>query len=306
MRWLILTLLAAALPNQAPAAEPDWLERSHTRMTVWVSQLGRWVDARLSGETAPARNPSRLTLGYGVTLSRLDAPRWKPRLSIDLRLPISERKLKLFVTRQIDEPGRAPQPDQIGGHASTSTTDDQTFVGLRALEKRSARVLRTLDFGAQFQGLAPGVFVRWRNRDRQPLSASWQWTTRLQWLWESHNGLSGRYAWEFDHALDSRRLWRQRLQLDGYLDSKTLDITASEDLFVWMKGARTLNSHVTVQWSNQPRWALVWWGSGMDYSRPILRRWLLLTLSPEIAFERRHAYAANPRLSLQLSAHFGH
>ncbi|WP_074201554.1 hypothetical protein [Sulfurivirga caldicuralii] len=273
-------------------------------MTVWVSELGRWVDARLSGETVPESNLSRLKLGYGVTLSRLDKPDWKPRIGLDLSLPVSERRLKLFVTRQLNDTSRAPQPEQLGGHASNSSTDDQTFVGIRSIEKRTARILRTLDFGANFHGITPGVFVRWRNRDRQPLTPSWQWTTHLQWLWESDRGLSGRYAWLFDRGLDSRRLWRQRLQLDGYLDSQTLDFTASEELFVWLPAAHSLNGHLSAQWSNQPQPELVWWGPGMNYSRPVLRRWLLLSISPEIAFERQHDYAANARLSLQLTAHF--
>ncbi|SIO04790.1 hypothetical protein SAMN05443662_1269 [Sulfurivirga caldicuralii] len=300
----MLLLCACCLPLTLHAATDSWVDRSHTRMTVWVSELGRWVDARLSGETVPESNLSRLKLGYGVTLSRLDKPDWKPRIGLDLSLPVSERRLKLFVTRQLNDTSRAPQPEQLGGHASNSSTDDQTFVGIRSIEKRTARILRTLDFGANFHGITPGVFVRWRNRDRQPLTPSWQWTTHLQWLWESDRGLSGRYAWLFDRGLDSRRLWRQRLQLDGYLDSQTLDFTASEELFVWLPAAHSLNGHLSAQWSNQPQPELVWWGPGMNYSRPVLRRWLLLSISPEIAFERQHDYAANARLSLQLTAHF--
>jgi len=304
VRRRTIALLLALLPPITPAAD-GWLDRSHARLTLWVGELGRWLDARLSGEATPHDNPSRLKLGYGVTLARLDAPAWKPVAGLDLRLPLTEHRFRLFISRQLNEPGRAPAPDQIGGHASTSRTDDQTFVGIRSWEKRTERILRSLAFGANFHGITPAVFVRWRNRDRQPLSPSWQWTTHLQWLWESDQGLSGRYAWTFDHALDSRRLWRQRVQLDGYLDTKTLDLTLDERLFVWLRRQQALSGQLTAQWSNQPRVELVWWGPGMDYSRPLLRRWLLLKLTPEIAFERRHAYAANPRLTVTLTARFG-
>ena len=291
-----------------PAWAQDKLDALHDTLSNWTVNLGAWIDARLSGEPSPAENNrSRLRLGMGFRGDQRE--NWDLLNTFDIRLalPITEKKLKLIVIQEEEEDLRATQPqDELSPTPTSRQNPNKTsLLAIRALEKHTDRILRATEIGFVFEGFSPGLYVRWRNRDRQAISKDWTRTLRQEIKWQTEKGWSGNVSATFDNILNARQTMRYFAGLYGYLDDELVDLRAGMTFFNWLANHGSFAPGIYAVWSNQPRQELVDWRLKVDYTQSFLKPWLVLSIVPELIFDRQYNYDANGRITVKLTATFG-
>ena len=302
-RWLLSLILLLTL-HSAAAGEVD---RLHQRVSDWTRALGGWLDARLAGEPWPAaENRTRLKLGVRLRVGRLSPLKTDPLIDLRLHLPRLQRKFNLIIQQETPAEAAPAERSGIDRTVQPQGQAQGTFVGLRLGrgDSRFQRTLSNVSAGLVFRGITPGVAIDWRQRDRYPLGRGWVRTDFQRLRWENFTGLYGTLGWDFDLAPSPTELRRLSVSLDGYLEREEIVLNLGAGDTWLLPGNVALSLRLRGSWSNQPRYELVRWGPVLRYSRPLWRPWLLLTLSPELRFDRDYGYRTDPLVTVRLEAVF--
>lgn len=304
-RWIKLAALSLLLYSGTLWAQTETaLDTWHQRVSTWTQNLGSRLDARLAGLEHPMpNNQSRLRLGVRQQFSRLDPISTTPIIDLRLALPHAQKRWGLIIQQEAPRNTEKDKTNENAAPAQPAGEQRATLISIRLTDKETVRLLRQITLSGVWRSGEVGVALQWRNRDHYPLSPQWSRKDFQQITWESISGWRGRLGYEFDHDLSARHLWRLSAILDGYLDQELLELTLASTLFAWQPQQTSITGQLYGRWNNQP-WGLDQWGPRISWSRPVIRKWLLFTIAPELRFSRATDYAANPAITLSWVATF--
>ncbi len=306
-RWIKALFLTSTLFTSVTAlsaTEDIPLDTWHQRISSWTQTLGSWLDARLAGlEHPPPNNRSWMKLGIRQQYSRLSTAATTPVVDLRLYLPHAEKRWGLVIQAETPREAATLTETENQPPVQPAAQERATLIGVRFTDRATARLLRQVTLGGILRDGQAGIAIQWRNRDHYPLYGRWSRKDTQALIWETLTGWRGSLRFDLDYTASVRRLWRLSADMTGYLDTELIELTFSNTLFAWQPQHTSITGQLYGRWNNQP-WGLHQWGPRLSWSRPLIRRWMLFTLTPEIRFNRTAGYAADPALTLSWTAVF--
>ncbi|MFA5372035.1 MAG: hypothetical protein WC053_02770 [Sideroxydans sp.] len=297
---------AATQPTipQTPISDSfDSMEASRNYLSGKFTQFASFIDSYFGGNSHyQERNPSVLQMtlsrpmGYGGT----DAFDLAAR--VDLRLPISEGKLRLLIET---DPERDME-DQVV--KSTHTSQKRTALAKSAgIAARYAAIrednwsYRT-DVGIKMP-LPMRPFVRSKVGYSIPME-KWRFTAAESVYWFSDLGVGETTQIDFERAFDSPLLFRSTSIATWLKDTQSFDLSQSLSFYQSLNDRAALLYQVSAFGVSQPQMQMSDFVMLVLYRYRLHQKWLYFELIPQLHFPRDMQYQISPAFSMRLEAMF--
>ncbi|MDP2761919.1 MAG: hypothetical protein Q8O64_16260 [Sideroxyarcus sp.] len=289
----------AQIPQTPRSDTFDFLEGTRDYLSGKFTRFASYIDSYFGGNPHyQESNPSVLQMtlsrptGYGGTDSFDLAAR------VDLRLPISEGKLRLLIETDPEQ----NMEDQVV--KSTNTVQKRPLlpkeVGVAArfavteIDNWSYRT----DIGIKMP-LPPRPFVRSKVAYSVPMK-DWKFTAAESVYWFSNLGVGETTQLDLERTFDSPLLFRSTSSATWLKDTGSFDFIQSFSFYQTVNDRTALLYQVNAFGVSQPKTQMDDFVLLFLYRYRLHQKWLFFEMSPELHFPKDMQYQVSPAFTLRL------
>jgi len=296
--------------DQNAAAEPaldfdQRLDQAHDRVYAWTQGVVEATDHRFAAKDREPQPVPAAPFRIGLMLETLDRSgkmkfRLDGELDMDLRLPNTERRLRVFITS--DNPDEAPR----GARRDSASLS----AGLRH------ELARYLDFDVGVRVNAPPVAFTSIKYSREVQLGGISFYPFAKVFVESSDGFGASAAATFDHW-SGRTLLRSssfaKWTADGdHKDwSHSLIFARAHELIVPDRYGSYLSANdighgwgVRLQTGGEDSKKVTYYESGIFYRHGTTKRWLYWFVEPLVRWDRAYNWSADPGIRVGIDTLF--
>ena len=285
---------ASAAPERDSA-----LDRHKQRVDSRVQRASQWVDSFFNDPDYEAEiATSQIRVRPEIYYRDEQGFKLRMRTSAKFSLPNLDRRVSLFVGKVSDEGELNESAEQSG---------EDSVIGVQFFGKWAKDWHFSALAGAKFNAFAFFAGPRLRYGKAFTNKDSYRFTQAL--LWQTNSNWQIRSRLDFNHVFNDQYLFRQtfdgrwlgdKSDRDGYLTriSSFLTHRLTEQAGLQYEFSTIVHT--------QPNTHVDRYTVALRYRRQTARDWLYYEVVPQISFEDRFNFKANPGIRLRLEIFYGH
>lgn len=275
-----------------------WLERGQSQISQNVTELGRNLDAWLSGENiGDNSNATYLRIRLNQQAGSFDG--YHSRLKIDgsLDLPQTSRRWKLIFESDAEE------LNSLEGSALRNEASTESIGGVSYQQSTSGSWQLSHSIGFRSR-LPADPFYRLKAQYERQLNDDWSIGYRQKVWHYSSEGWGYNTDISLNRRIDQDKILRISSEVRYQQERKQTEFSQTIALHNTLKEFETLSYQAGVFGINQPNVRITDYYIGAQYRRAIRGQWLFLEVMPQIVVSRDESWRPEPKLVLNLEMLF--
>ncbi len=291
-------LFGRAFDNLGQSRTWRWLESQRDDLSSDVGSIGRGLDDWLAGEGVGERtNESYVRLRLNQRIGRMDTYYSNIRIGGRIDLPRTSERWKLIFESETTEQNSLR--DQRLNNINASS-----FTGGFSYELPERNGWRfNHDVGAK-SSIPIDPFYRFRIRYDKDLGNDWFFGLSNRTFYYHNDGLGQDTRLFFSRAISDELNFRVESEINYRHDERLTEFGQSVALFQSLGERETLTYELGLIGSNRPVKTVDNYYAQMVYRKAIYKDWLVMELVPQLLFEDRYDWKADPRVQLNLEVYF--
>jgi hypothetical protein len=291
-------LFDRAFDNIGQSRTWQWLESQRNDLSSDVGSIGRNLDDWLAGEGIGERaNESYVRLKVNQRIGRMDTYYSNIRLGGRIDLPRTSERWKLIFETETTEQNSLR--DQRLNNINASS-----FTGGFSYELPERNGWRfNHDVGAK-SSIPIDPFYRFRTRFDTTLGEDWFFGLSNRLFYYHDDGFGQDTRVFFSREISSQLNFRVETEVNYRHNERLTEFGQSVALFHALGDQETLTYEVGLIGLNRPLKTVDNYYAQMVFRKAVYQDWLVLELVPQLLFEDRYDWKADPRVQLNLEIYF--
>lgn len=291
-------LFGRALDNLEQSRTWQWLESQRNDLSSDVGSIGRNLDDWLAGEGIGERaNESYVRLKVNQRIGRMDTYYSNIRLGGRIDLPRTSERWKLIFESETTEQNSLR--DQRLNNINASS-----FTGGFSYELPERNGWRfNHDVGAK-SSIPIDPFYRFRIRYDTTLGEDWFFGLSNRLFYYHNDGVGQDTRAFFSREINSQLNFRVETEVNYRHNERLTEFGQSVALFQTLGDQETLTYEVGLIGRNRPLKTVDNYYAQMVFRKAVYQDWLVMELVPQLLFEDRYDWKADPRVQLNLEIYF--
>lgn len=291
-------LFDRAFDNIGQSRTWQWLESQRNDLSSDVGSIGRNLDDWLAGEGIGERaNESYVRLKVNQRIGRMDTYYSNIRLGGRIDLPRTSERWKLIFETETTEQNSLR--DQRLNNINASS-----FTGGFSYELPERNGWRfNHDVGAK-SSIPIDPFYRFRTRYDTTLGEDWSFGLSNRLFYYHDDGFGQDTRVFFSREISSKLNFRVETEVNYRHNERLTEFGQSVALFQALGDQETLTYEVGLIGLNRPLKTVDNYYAQMVFRKAVYQDWLVLELVPQLLFEDRYDWKADPRVQLNLEIYF--
>jgi hypothetical protein len=291
-------LFDRAFDNIGQSRTWQWLESQRNDLSSDVGSIGRNLDDWLAGEGIGERaNESFVRLKVNQRIGRMDTYYSNIRLGGRIDLPRTSERWKLIFETETTEQNSLR--DQRLNNINASS-----FTGGFSYELPERNGWRfNHDVGAK-SSIPIDPFYRFRTRYDTTLGEDWFFGLSNRLFYYHDDGFGQDTRVFFSREISSQLNFRVETEVNYRHNERLTEFGQSVALFHALGDQETLTYEVGLIGRNRPLKTVDNYYAQMVFRKAVYQDWLVLELVPQLLFEDRYDWKADPRVQLNLEIYF--
>lgn len=291
-------LFGRALDNLGQNRTWRWLESQRNDLSSDVGSVGRNLDDWLAGEGVGERaNESFVRLKLNQRIGRLDTYYSNIRIGGRIDLPRTSERWKLIFESETTEQNSLR--DQRLNNINASS-----FTGGFSYELPERNGWRfNHDVGAK-SSIPIDPFYRFRIRHDTNFGDDWFFGLSNRLFYYHQDGFGQDTRMFFSREINSQLNFRIETEVNYRHQERLTEFGQSVALFQALGEQETLTYEVGLIGRNRPHKTVDNYYAQMLFRKAIYQDWLVMELVPQLLFEDRYGWKADPRVQLNLEIYF--
>jgi len=284
-----------------PVAEPAEsmaADRMQQNISASINGAARWVDSFFDDERYIAEDASsKLRLREAVFLEQGDNPEFKTRVSLSLKVPRTQKRLRLFIGSE-DETSKAP--DTLFNRVETQ--DEETAAGVQFFAKATTKQNLSLITGVKLDSLEAFIGPRYR---RTVALDDWlfRFTQRVRWF--TSMGWEATTRFDFEHLLNDQLFFRQTIDGRWREEDNGYQYEIRPTLVQKLHSGKAIEYQWNTLFKTSPHHRLDSSVFLLRYRRNFLRPWLFYEINPQVAARNDEDFDPKLGITFQIEVVFG-
>lgn len=291
-------LFDRAFDNIGQSRTWQWLESQRNDLSSDVGSIGRNLDDWLAGEGIGERaNESYVRLKLNQRIGRMDTYYSNIRFGGRIDLPRTSERWKLIFETETTEQNSLR--DQRLNNINASS-----FTGGFSYELPERNGWRfNHDVGAK-SSIPIDPFYRFRTRYDADLGENWFFGLSNRLFYYHNDGFGQDTRAFFSREINSQLNFRVETEVNYRHNERLTEFGQSVALFQALGDQETLTYEVGLIGRNRPLKTVDNYYAQMVFRKAIYQDWLVMELVPQLLFEDRYDWKADPRVQLNLEIYF--
>ncbi len=302
---LLFPVLTHATENPAQAVRDDGLvetvlhslEETHDHIAESVGTFSKSTDTWFASNTeTDEKNESYLRLRLKQNFFKGGEYEGDYGLSGHIDLPRTKKRWKLIFDSDSND------LDSLSGKTVLHGRDGENIGGL-SRDNQTRWFTISHDFGVRSH-LPLDPFYRFRFRTGKDIGEQWRANFEQRLWYYNSEGWGEKSQLAFLHPLDARNTLRITTDVQYQEERDQIEYGQSIALQQALAPGENLRYQAGVVGDSEPNHRLENSYLQASYSRNVHEDWLILTVTPQLAFPREDDWKANPGLFLRLDIYF--
>lgn len=291
-------LFVRALDNLGQSRTWQWLESRRNDLSSDVGSIGRNLDDWLAGEGIGERaNESYVRLKLNQRIGRMDTYYSNIRIGGRIDLPRTSERWKLIFESETTEQNSLR--DQRLNNINASS-----FTGGFSYELPERNGWRfNHDVGAK-SSIPIDPFYRFRIRYDTAFGEDWFFGLSNRLFYYHQDGFGQDTRMFFSREMTSQLNFRVETEVNYRHEERLTEFGQSVALFQTLGDQQTLSYELGLIGRNRPQKTVDNYYAQMVFRKAIYQDWLVMELVPQLLFEDRYDWKADPRVQLNLEIYF--
>ena len=279
-------------------AEENRIDKTKRQMDTQVQRAAQWVDSFYGDPNYEAEVAStQLRIRPEYYYRKEQGGKIKGKVSLRLMLPNTGNKISLIAGNDLDE-------FEDGG--AVDDDDDDAVIGLQFFGKKSKGWHSSLTAGIKFNDVAGIVGPRFRYRKAFNDRSSYRFTQSFRWQTNNYWQINSRL--DLNYVVSDRFFFRQTF--DGRWRGEDADeegyrTRVSSFLTQRLENMAGLQYEFSTIFHTKPDNHVDRYTVAVRYRKQAWREWFYYEIVPQLSFEDKYDFKANPGIRLRFEVFFG-
>lgn len=279
------------------------IDTAHYAVSSRIISLARWMDSFFDDpEYATEEADARISISQATTYSKADLLEYRTRISSSVALPNLSRKTKLVFEGnedlEVEDTEKSVQESAKESVDSPSIGLQYSFLELRDLDLRVRAGVRLGD---------PSFYAGPRIRAYIDIGNTWTARFTQRAYWYTDNYWRSKSTLDFDRIIGSRNLFRQSFRTDWkeeYFPTQGFRHTVTSSLSQPLKDAAAFRYSWSSVYYTRPNGEWSSTALSVSYRQSVWQDWILLEVTPFVAWEDRLNWEINPGITFSVNILF--
>jgi hypothetical protein len=275
-----------------------WLEDRRDGVSRNVNSVGRNIDDWLAGEAVGERaNQSYLRVGFNQRVGRFDSYYSKANIGGRIDLPRASERWKLIFESENTE------QNSLADQRLNNVTSSEFTGGFRYEFPEWNGWRFNNDLGVK-SSIPLDPFYRFRARYGTDLNENWYLGFSNRIGFYHYDGFRQDTRLSFNREITSNVNFRVESELNYRHDARLTEFGQSFAFYQNLGEQATMSYQLGMIASNRPVSEVNNYYAQMVYRKAIYEDWLIMEIVPQLLFESRYNWKADPRVQLNLEVYF--
>jgi len=296
--WLAAAELDASAGAGETPAEDYTADRVQRGVSESINGAARWIDSFFDDDRFIAEDATtKVRLRQSLFLEYGDGSENQTRVGLSVKVPNTQRKLRLFVGSEDDT---NKTPDTLFNRVDTS--EDTSAAGVQFFAKSTAKQNLSLTIGVKLDSLE--LFTGPRYRHTVPLD-DWlfRFTQRVRWY--TRNGWEATTRFDLERLLSPRLFFRQTVEGRWREEDEGYQYEIRPSLIQQLNSGKAIEYQWNTLFKTTPNHAVDSSTLLLRYRRNFLRPWLFYEIVPQVAARDDEDFDPKLGITFQVEIVFG-
>ncbi|MBT4790883.1 MAG: hypothetical protein HON90_04880 [Halobacteriovoraceae bacterium] len=305
MKIILLAILV--LPRAIMAKDyyqKNFIDKAHETLSEDLLVLSNNVDEFFADSTdEKVINKSKLKITLDTYFREAGGPYVIPEVNYRLILPMTQKKLQLFIESEDDDLDDATNKASESIGESNEIEETNLTAGMKYIAQKSG-----IDFSTSTGVLVNVPMVVFSKFNAQKIIVFQQWILKIdeQIKWVNSKGFTSNLDMNFDRSLSRKHVLRMVNNVFWNDEDYSIRFKNGPSLFHKIDKTKALSYHAHVISTSTPSLNLQSYLLQTTYRQLVYRKWLFMEASPYVTFSKEANFHRSPGFLLSFEAVLGY